>query len=78
MSELKYEIKKKIAVLGESTKGWKKEVNVISWNEGKPKIDIRDWEGEHKKMGKGITLNKEEITELKKVLMNADIDMLLP
>lgn len=52
MAELKYEIKKHIGVIGEGTKGWKKEVNLVSWNERKPKLDIRDWDENHEKMGR--------------------------
>ncbi len=77
MNELKFEIKKNISVLSESTKGWKREVNVISWNERKPKLDIRDWDEEHKMMGKGITLSREEVSELKKILLESDIEKLL-
>jgi hypothetical protein len=77
MNELKFEIKKNITVLSESTKGWKKEVNVISWNGRKPKLDIRDWDDGHKMMGKGITLSREEFIELKKVLSETDIDAFL-
>jgi len=72
MSELTYEITKKVAVLSESTKGWKKELNLISWNGREPKYDIRDWSEEHDKMGKGVTLTKDELTELKKILNNLD------
>jgi hypothetical protein len=57
MADLKFEIKKFIGVIGEGTKGWKKEVNLVSWNERKPKLDIRDWDENHEKMGKGVTLN---------------------
>ena len=63
--------------MSESTKGWKREVNVISWNERKPKLDIRDWDEEHKMMGKGITLSREEVSELKKILLESDIEKLL-
>ena len=77
MNELKFEIKKNISVWSESTKGWKREVNVISWNERKPKLDIRDWDEEHKMMGKGITLSREEVSELKKILLESDIEKLL-
>ena len=52
----------------ESAKGWTKEVNLISWNGAAPKYDIRDWAPEHEKMGKGITLTKEEVQELYKIL----------
>ena len=38
--------------------------NLISWNEGKPKYDIRDWAPDHEKMGKGISLTKDELEAL--------------
>ena len=72
MSELKYEIKKFIGVIGEGTRGWKKEVNLVSWNDRKPKLDIRDWDENHEKMGKGVTLNKGEVEQLKRLLAEID------
>ena len=64
MADIKFEIKEEIAVLSESPKGWKKELNLISWNDGEPKYDLRDWAPGHEKMGKGITLTKEEAKQL--------------
>ena len=43
MAEIKYEIVERIAVLGERPRGWERQLNLISWNEGEPKYDIRDW-----------------------------------
>lgn len=74
MADLKFEIKKSVGVIGEGTKGWKKEVNLVSWNDRKPKLDIRDWDETHEKMGKGVTLNKSEVEELKKLLDSIDLD----
>ncbi|MCC3358196.1 YdbC family protein [Bacillus sp. REN16] len=68
MSELKYEITEQIAVLSDSSKGWTKELNLISWNGREPKYDIRDWAPNHEKMGKGVTLSKEELEKLVEVL----------
>ncbi len=68
MPEIKYEIVEKIAVLSTTEKGWSKELNLVSWNEREPKFDLRDWNEEHDKMGKGITLNKEEVEKLKEAL----------
>jgi hypothetical protein len=68
MSEIKYEIIKKIGVLSNSDSGWAKELNLISWNEREPKYDIRDWSPEGEKMGKGVTLSKEELMALKELL----------
>jgi len=73
---LKFEIIKHIGVLGEGTKGWKKEVNIVSWNDRKPKLDIRDWDENHVKMGKGITLNAGEFAEFKKLIEDIDIGLL--
>ncbi len=68
MADFKFEIKEEIGVLSTSTKGWKKELNLISWNGGAPKYDIREWSPDHEKMGKGVTLTADEIAELKMLL----------
>ena len=47
---------------------WAKEVNIVSWNGGQPKIDIRDWSPDHSKMGKGIALSAEEVEKLKELV----------
>lgn len=60
MAEVKFEIQKQIDEISSSTKGWTKEVNLVSCNGAKAKIDIRDWSPEHEKMGKGITLTEDE------------------
>lgn len=68
MAEIQYEIVKEIGVLSEGSKGWTKELNLISWNEREPKYDIREWAPGHEKMGKGVTLSSDEITKLKELL----------
>ena len=69
MADIKYEIKEELGVISESLKGWRKELNLVSWNGGEPKYDIRDWAPGHEKMGKGITLTKEEVQKLYKLLL---------
>ena len=68
MADVKFEIKEELGTISKSTKGWTKEVNLISWNGAAPKYDIRDWAPNHEKMGKGITLTAEETRELYKIL----------
>lgn len=68
MVEIKYEIVEELGVLSESAKGWKKELNLISWNGAEPKYDLRDCAPNHEKMGKGVTLNEEEVKTLYKIL----------
>lgn len=68
MAEIKFEIKETIGVLSESAKGWTKELSLVSWNDKDPKFDIREWSPDHAKMGKGVTLNKDELKKLKDLL----------
>ena len=68
MADIKYDIIKEIGVLSENAKGWRKELNLISWNAGAAKYDIRDWAPDHEKMGKGTTLTEEEMENLKEIL----------
>ena len=62
MADFNYSITEELGVISEKN-GYSKEVNMISYNGAEPKVDIRNWstgdDGE-KKMGKGITLTKEE------------------
>ena len=74
MAEIKFEIVENLGVIGTSTKNWTKEINLVSWNGRKAKIDIRDWDENHEKMGKGITLSKGELKALKDILDTIDID----
>lgn len=69
MAEVKYEIKRHIAVLSINEKsGWSKEANIVSWNGGPEKLDIRDWNPDHSKMAKGITLTSDEARTLSTAL----------
>lgn len=69
MADIKYEIVNHIGVLSTSSNGWTKELNVVSWNGGQEKYDIRDWSPDHTKMSKGITLNEEEIGQLRLLII---------
>lgn len=68
MAEFKFDIVENIGVLSENAKGWRKELNFVSWNEREPKYDIREWDPEHNRMAKGITLTKEEAVALYELL----------
>lgn len=58
MAEIKFEITEKLGVIGEGSKGWKKELNLISWNDRKAKADIRDWDDTHEKNGERCNFDK--------------------
>lgn len=67
-AEFDWKIVEKIAVLSTSAKGWTKELNLISWNNRDPKYDVREWNPDGTKMGKGVTLSAEEAAFLRKAL----------
>ncbi len=68
MPEIKFEITKTIGIISESPKGWTKELNLVSWNDKEPKYDLREWNPDHDRMGKGITLTEEEMKKIKELL----------
>ena len=61
MSDVKYDVIEKVGVIAEN-KGYTKEVRIISWNGGEPKIDIRNWTPNGP--GKGISFSREEAEKL--------------
>lgn len=67
-NEFSYEIVEEIGVLSENAKGWRKELNLVSWNGRPPKFDLRDWGPNHEKMGKGVTLSNEEFEALSQLI----------
>ena len=73
MPDIKFEIIKKIGMLSETTSGWSKQLNLISWNEREPKYDLRDWAPDGEKMSKGVTLSREELLALKDVLNTMEL-----
>ena len=75
MAELNFKIEKNLGVLSENAKGWTKELNLVSWNDRPAKYDLREWNPDHSRMGKGITLTEEEITTLKAILNNDEDDI---
>ena len=73
MADIKYEVVKKFGVLSKAASGWAKEVNLISWNDREPKYDIRDWSTDGTKMGKGVTLSKDELLALRNLLNQLEL-----
>ena len=47
--------------------------NLISWNDHEPKYDIRDWSPDGSKMGKGISMTKEDLIALKGILDDMEL-----
>jgi hypothetical protein len=68
MSEIKFKIIKTLGIVSETSRGWTKELNLISWNDKEPKFDLREWSPGHDRMSKGITLTSNELDKLKQIL----------
>ena len=65
MSNITYEIKRHLGTLGENEKtGWMMEANIVAWNGGSDKLDIRAWSPDHTKMSRGVTLTSDEARAL--------------
>ena len=72
-NEITYDIMEHIAVLDEiggRDEKWTKEINVVAWNGGKPKIDVRDWDENHERMSRGITLTEDQAMKMTKALVD--------
>lgn len=74
MAEFKFEIVENFGSVSENTTGWVKEVNLIKWNDREAVYDIRAWQDNHEKLGKGITLTETELKNLKEVLNGIKLD----
>lgn len=62
--EISCEIVQHLCVLEERNAGWKLEFNIVKWNDEEPKYDIRPWNEDHSKCGKGITLTEDNLKAL--------------
>ena len=69
----KYEITERNAVLSTNSSAWERQLNLISWNDHEPKYDIRDWSPDGSKMGKGISMTKEDLIALKGILDDMEL-----
>ena len=76
MADIKFEIKETLGAIAESAKGWKKELNIISWNGKEAKYDLREWSPDHEKMGKGVTLTNDELKSLRDLLNSIEFYVL--
>ena len=70
--EVTFEIVEEIGVIATHSTGWKKELNLVSWNGGQAKYDIRDWDPDHERMSRGITLSEKEMGRVRQMLDERD------
>ena len=69
MGALSYNIDQALGILSQSEDGqYTTEVNMISYNDKRPKLDIRRWNKKDGKMLKGVALSWEETQKLVEIL----------
>ena len=61
-SDLKFEIIEDFGAFGEGK--WQKHLTLIKWGGNNPKYDIRPWNDDMTKCGKGVTLDLEDLMDL--------------
>ncbi len=71
--DFSFEITQSIGTVAEGKGGWNMELNLVSWGGRPAKYDLRSWSPDHQKMGKGLTLTKEELLALKDLLNKVEL-----
>lgn len=70
--EYSFVIKEHFGVINTRDNGWTRELNLVSWNDGVPKYDIRDWNDKHDRMSRGITLTADDMRGLARVMQGRE------
>lgn len=74
--KFKYVVKLRLGELSKGKNGWSKQANIIKWNNGLFKLDIRDWNNDKQQMRRGVTLTKSEAERLISLLKNIDMRLI--
>jgi hypothetical protein len=72
--DISFEITEHLGVISQYPTGWTKQANMVAWNGGTPKVDVRDWDPDMEHMSRGITLHKDEAIKLRDILQSMDLD----
>lgn len=72
--EVTFAIKEHLGIINSYETGWTRELNIVSWNDGADRYDIRDWNPDHERMSRGITLDEEEMRAFTELLSGGCID----
>lgn len=72
--DMNWEIKDHIGILSKNSRsGWRRELTRTRWNGNPAKLEIRDWNEDYTKAGKGMTFTDDEMGTLKAILNNLEI-----
>lgn len=62
--EIRVHVVEEIAVISESENGWKKKLTLTQWNGNPAKLDIRAWNEDNSRCGRGMTFTNEEMSKI--------------
>ena len=71
--DFSFNIEQSLGLVAEGKGGWNMELNLVSWGGRPAKYDLRSWSPDHEKMGKGLTLTKDELVALKDLLNKIEL-----
>ena len=75
--EFTFEIHERICVLGKGRdNGFTKEFNLVSFRDMPPKWDIREWNFDHTRMTKGMTLTNGEMRTILEAMKDRENQLL--
>lgn len=69
MSDFSFEVVQDFGAFGEGR--WQKHLALVSWNGAEPKYDLRTWNDDMTRCGKGITLDLEDLMDLQDIIKKA-------
>ena len=67
-TDVYFDILRSAAVIGPRKGGWQMELNIVSWNGGAPRVDLREWSPNHEHMKRGVRLTETEAEAVKRIL----------
>lgn len=67
--KLEFSIIKDFGAFGDGK--WQKHLTLIKWGKNEPKYDIRPWNEDMTKMGKGVTFDDAELFDLLQLIGGA-------
>ena len=71
--QIKVDIVERIGALDKpNDNGWTRELNLVSWNGGAAKLDIREWSPDHSRMSRGITLTEQQGARFAQLLIQRE------
>ena len=70
-NDITYEIRRHLGVVDTSENGWRQEVNIVAWNGGKEKVDIRTWSPDHERMTRGLTMTSDQATKIADIIKSS-------